>query len=316
MTVIHGKATQRLLVTGASGFIGQQLVPELRQRGFSVRAAVRRAAGGGEEISVGQIDANTDWSAALRDVDCVIHLAGRAHVLDDSESDALNAYRTINADGTRALADAAARAGVRRFIFISSIKVNGESTTDKPFLPDDEPLPSDPYGISKLEAEQSLWTISQRTGMEICVIRPPLVYGPRVRGNFQRLVKLIETGLPLPFGAVRNRRSFVSIYNLCDLIIRCIDAEAARGKVFLVSDGNDMSVGELIREIAGAIDRPARLIGVPPALLRFVFSAIFRRREYDRLCGSLQVDIEETCQLLDWRPPMSVPDSLRYSFSQ
>ncbi|MDH3513235.1 MAG: SDR family oxidoreductase [Gammaproteobacteria bacterium] len=308
--------SERLLLTGASGFVGYGLLSDLGQQGYAVRAAVRRPLGVREEILIGDINADTTWSEALRGIDCVIHLAGRAHVLNDSEENALSAYREINSAGTRSLAAAAAEAGIRRFIFVSSIKVNGEVNSGQPFTADDIPLPKDAYGISKLEAEQSLWQIANQSGMEVCIIRPPLVYGPGVKGNFQRLVRLVRSGIPLPFGAVQNHRSLVSVYNLRDLIIRCITSEAASGKVFLVSDGIDMSIGGLISRLGAALGCPARLIPVPPGLLRMVFTLLGRKMEFERLCGSLQVDIEETCRLLNWHPPVSVDAGLQRTVSQ
>ena len=236
--------------------------------------------------------------------------------MNDTDRNPLETFRKINTDGTRCLANAAAAAGVRRFIFISSIKVNGEATVRRAFTADDTPTPEDAYGISKYEAEQSLWQVADRSGMEVCVIRPPLVYGPGVKGNFQRLVSWVKSGVPLPFGAIQNHRSLVSVYNLRDLIMRCITSDAARGKVFLVSDGSDMSIGELIRQLGAAIGCPTRLISMPPLFLKFMFTVAGRQNEFERLCGSLQVDIEQTCSLLDWQPPVSVPDGLQRMMSR
>ena len=300
-------------MTGASGFIGQGLLPRLREDGYVVRTAVREPAGLENEVRVGSIGPDTAWADAVAGIDCVIHLAGRAHVMKETAARPLDAFRHINTEGTRALAEAAAAAGVRRFIFLSSIKVNGEFTEKRPFRPDDVPSPQDAYGTSKLEGENVLWEIRRQAGMEVCVIRPPLVYGPGVKGNFSRLVSLIKAGVPLPFLAVKNRRSLVSIYNLADLICRCIDSRGADGEVLLVSDGEDISTAELIRELSAAMGRPSRLVYIPTGILRLILATVGREREYQRLCGSLQVDISATRRLLDWAPPLSVTESLRKS---
>ena len=303
----------RILVTGANGFVGRSLLPELTRHGHEVRPAVRRASGLEAELVVGDIGPRTDWAGALRGVDCVVHLAGRAHVLRDEAADPLAVYREVNTEGTRSLARAAHEAGVRRFVFVSSIKVNGEATNERPFTAADPPAPLDAYGMSKLEAEQALRAIAGASGLETCVIRPVLVYGPGAKGNFERLVRLIDSGWPLPFGAIANRRSLVSVFNLADLIVRCISHPAAAGGTFLVSDGEALSTAELIRRIAAALRRPPRLVPVPPAILRIVFAALGRSGEFTRLCGSLAVDIADTCRRLEWQPPVTVEEGLRRS---
>ena len=317
-------------VTGATGFVGNAVVCELASHGFDVRAVVRMVnASSSPSVSnithtaVGDIDSHTDWSAALTGVDCVIHCAARAHVMHETEADALAAYRSVNVQGTRRLAEQAAAAGVRRLVFLSSVKVDGE-TTDGLLHPFGSPrfarddgggvdavAPADPYGISKWEAEQALWEVSARTGLEVVVVRPPLVYGPGVKGNLARLLRLVRSGMPLPFGAVQNKRSLIGLDNLVDLLIRCVDHPAAAGQTFLVSDGEDLSTPDLLRHMAAAMGRSARLYPVPVSLLRLAASALGKRAEIDRLVGSLQIDSSHTRQVLGWAPPVSVQEGIR-----
>jgi nucleoside-diphosphate-sugar epimerase len=311
MTGIQPLSAQRILVTGASGFVGIGLLPELMKKGYLVRAAVRRNLGVCEEIHVGDIGRDTIWDEALDEVDIVIHLAGRAHVLNESLKDPLPLYREVNTEGTRRLADAAAAARVRRFIFVSSIKVNGESTADQPYTADDDPAPEDAYGISKWEAEKALWEVAGQSGMEVCVIRPPLIYGPGVKGNLRRLIRLVKSGLPIPLGAVQNLRSLVSVYNLHDLIIRCVEHPAASGRTFLISDGEDLSISDLLRKLSREMDCSLRLLPVPPTLLKLALTLLGRKRDFERLCGSLQVDITAAKTILDWQPPVHVDDGVR-----
>jgi nucleoside-diphosphate-sugar epimerase len=303
----------RMAVTGASGFVGSALLGRLIVHHVCVCALLRKPSEllGVETAVVGPLQSADELGLALSGMDTVIHLAGRAHVMVETGGDPLSAYRSSNVEGTRRLAQAAAEAGVKRLIFVSSIKVNGERTEGRPFHAFDTPNPEDAYGISKAEAEQVLKDIGARTGLEVCIIRPPLVYGPGVKGNFSRLMKLIEKGVPLPFGAVRNQRSLVSLDNLCDLIIRCIAHPKAAGQTFLVSDGEDLSTPELLTRMGEAMRRPAKLIPFPLTLLRLGFALIGRGREYERLTGSLQVDIEHTRRTLAWSPPLSVSESLR-----
>jgi len=279
------------MVTGANGFVGRVLVRELMSRAIQLRAVVRHTGHGlPGEVGIGEVNTFTRWESALRGVDCIIHLAGRVHVIDDAARDPLRAYREVNVAGTRRLAEEAVRAGVRRFIFISSIRVNGERTHTEPFRASDEPMPEDPYGISKLEAERALREVSDQTGLEVVVIRPPLVYGPGVKGNFRRLMSLVEWGMPLPLGSINNRRSMVSVFNLCDLIIHCIEYPAAANGTFLVSDGEDVSTPDLIRRLAETMGRRAWLLPVPERILGLAMKLVGRQGEFIRLCGSLQVD--------------------------
>ena len=275
-------------VTGASGFVGAALCGELHARGFAVRGTVRSlhssfSASGVEPVEVANLDAATDWSSALVGVDCVIHCAARAHVMHETEADALAAYRSVNVDGSRRLAEQAAVAGVRRLVYLSSIKVNGEQTAlGAPLLFSDAPAPEDPYGVSKWEAEQALWVAAANTGMEVVVVRSPLVYGPGAKGNLVRLLKLVRSGVPLPVGAMQNQRSLVGLDNLVDLLIRCVDHPAAAGQTFLVSDGQDLSTPELIRSMASAMDKSPRLIPVPVPLLCLAGRMTGKAAEVDR----------------------------------
>jgi len=308
-----------IAVTGAAGFVGAALCGELYSRGFAVRSVVRslhsaEPASSVEQIAVSNLDAATDWSSALRGVDCVIHCAARAHVMHETEADALAAYRSVNVDGSRRLAEQAAAAGVRRLVYLSSIKVNGESTDGlpRPFgARNDEVNPEDSYGVSKWEAEQALWAVAASTCLEVVVVRPPLVYGPSVKGNLARLLKLVRLGVPLPFGAVQNQRSLIGLDNLVDLLIRCVDHPAAAGQTLLVSDGEDISTPDLLRYMANALGRSARLLPVSVALLRLVGHALGKQAEIDRLVGSLKIDSRHTRELLDWNPPVSVAEGIR-----
>jgi nucleoside-diphosphate-sugar epimerase len=307
------------VVTGASGFVGNSLLKSLLSCGFRVRAVVRAGAPaelpgcfGVERAILGDISASTSWSSVLTNVDCVVHCAARAHLMHETAGDSLAAYRAVNVDGSRRLAEQAAAAGVRRLVFLSSIKVNGEQTAlGAPFLRSDTPAPQDAYGVSKSEAEQALWEVSAKTGLEIVVVRPPLVYGPEVKGNLARLLKLVRLGLPLPLGALQNKRSLIGLDNLVDLLIRCVDHPEAAGQTFLVSDGEDLSTPDLIRHMAGAINRSPRLFPVPVSLLRLAGSALGKRAEIDRLVGSLQIDSSHTRRVLGWTSPVRVQEGIR-----
>lgn len=247
---------------------------------------------------------------ALQGVDCVVHLAARAHVLDENGTDPLADYRRINVEATRNLAQQAATTGVRRFVFLSSIKVNGETTDERPFNRDDTPQPLDAYGISKREAEDALRRIGADTGMEIVILRPPLVYGPGVKGNFLRLLRAVAHGMPLPLDSINNRRSLVYIGNLVDAIISCMDVPAAAGKTYLVSDGEDVSTPALVRKLAAALGTPPRLLPCPPALLHFGAALLSKRATVMRLTGSLTVDSSALRQELGWQPRYSLDQGL------
>lgn len=307
-----------VLITGATGFVGRVLASQLAGcEKFYVSAALRSDNGFDECPSqvVGDFSDNTDWSSALIDQQVVIHAAARAHIMKDEVADPLAEYCKVNVEGTLNLARQAAAAGVKRFIFISSIKVNGEQTPlGKPFTADDTPSPEDAYGISKMEAEQGLRQLAAKTGMEVVIIRPPLVYGPNVKGNFASMIKLVEKGLPLPLGAVHNKRSLVALDNLVDLIITCIDHPAAANQVFLAGDGKDLSTTELLRGVARAMGKPARLIPVPAGLLQLGATVLGKKAMAQRLLGSLQVDISKARELLGWTPPLTVEQGLKRCF--
>lgn len=264
---------------------------------------------------VGEFSADTDWSSALAGQQVVVHAAARAHIMKDEVADPLAEYRRVNVEGTLNLARQAVGAGVRRFIFISSIGVNGNFNT-RPFCADDPPSPAEPYAQSKGEAEQGLMQLVAETGIEVVIIRPPLVYGSGAPGNFGSLVRWIEKGFPLPLGAIHNKRSLVGIDNLVDLIIRCIDHPAAANQVFLAGDGEDLSTTELLRGVGRAMGKPARLIPVPAGMLQFGATLLGKRAMAQRLLGSLQVDISKTCELLDWKPPYTVEEGLRRCFER
>lgn len=302
----------RVLVTGASGFIGRALCETLAARGLAVRAAVRSpAALPGEVRTVGEIGPGTEWRRLLAHVDAVIHLAARVHVLGDTAVDPLAEYRAVNVAGTARLAHECAAARVPRLVFVSSIKVNGERSGVWPFTEADAPAPEDPYGVSKLEAEEALRSITAATGLDVVVVRPCLVYGPGVRGNLDRLLTAIERGLPLPLASVRNQRSLMGLANLCDLLLRCATDPRAAGETFLASDGHDLSTPQLIRWLADGVGRPARLLPVPPSWLRLGARVAGAQAAYERLCGTLQADSSKARELLDWQPPIPVDDGLR-----
>ena len=305
----------KILVTGASGFVGKFLCRELSRKNNLVVAALRSTIvvnSCAEQVKIKAIGRATDWSQALQDVEVVVHLAARVHVMNEVAVDALAEFRKVNVEGTLNLAMQAAKAGVKRFIFVSSIKVNGEHTSaDCPFTANDDANPQDPYGISKHEAEQGLFLIAQQTGMEVVIIRPPLVYGAGVKANFASMMRVVKRGIPLPLGAIHNKRSFVYVGNLVSLIVRCIDHPAAANQVFLVSDGHDLSTTELLQKCALALGVKARLLPVPQKLLAFSLALLGKRAVAQRLCGNLQVDINKARILLDWVPLVSVEDGLK-----
>ena len=304
-----------ILLTGGSGFVGRAVWRSLEKRS-SVRLALRgpTPAGFPEGIDVVQasISPAQDWIGAVAGVSVVVHCAARVHVMNEEATDPLAEFRRVNVNGTLRLARQAAAAGVQRFLFISSIGVNGGETFGQPFVADREVVPHTPYALSKHEAEVRLRELSGETGMEVVVIRPPLVYGPNAPGNFASLMKWLNSGIPLPLGAISaNHRSFVFLDNLVDLIVTCINHPAAANQTFLVSDDEDLSTAALLRRVAAALGRPARLIPVPVGLITLGAKMIGRPGIAQRLCGSLQVDIGKTKELLGWSPPVSVDEGLR-----
>ena len=302
---------QVVLVTGATGFIGGHLLPSLS--GNPVRVALRSAGQNAgpraDRIYVGDVNGRTEWTGALAGVRCVVHMAAHVHAMKQTADDR-RSFHEVNALGTERLALAAAAAGVRRFIFVSSIKVNGESTTDRPFSASDEPHPVDAYGISKWEAEQRLFRVAADANMEAVVVRPTLVYGSGVGGNFLKLLSWVDKGVPLPLRSIANARSVLNVWNLCGLLARMVEIPAIDSGVFLVSDGLELSTPELIRRVAAAMNRSARLVPVPATLLKAAGALTGTSSSIDRLCDSLTVDITPTCQYLDWRPSVSTEEGL------
>jgi nucleoside-diphosphate-sugar epimerase len=307
--------TKRLLITGSSGFVGKALCEQAVHHGLAINGAqrtCREVPSFIEPFVVGEINGVTDWGNALRDVNVVVHLAARVHVMHDTEADPLTVFRTVNVDGTLNLACQAAAAGVKRFVFVSSVKVNGESTiAGQAFTEDDVPNPQNAYGQSKFEAEQGLQQISAETGMEVVIIRPPLVYGPRVKANFASLMRAVKRGWPLPLGAVHNLRSLVTLDNLVDFIVTCITHPQAANQTFLVSDGQDLSTTELVLGMAQAAGVPMRLLSVPVWALYAGASLLGKGDAVQRLCDNLQVDISKARSTLGWVPPVTVKEGLR-----
>ena len=283
----------KILITGQNGFIGKALFDLLKQQGHQVRGTVRnkqKTQKNKDILVVGNIDSTTDWKDPLTDVEVVIHLANRAHVLNDQVRDPLAIFREVNVAGTIQLAKQAVESGVKRFIFVSSIKVNGEQTSKHPFTVNDKPNPQDPYAISKLEAENTLRKIAQKSSMEIVIIRPPLVYGQGVKGNFQRLSRLVELGIPLPFSSIKNKRSLISLDNLLQILSKAVIDPAVANQTFLVSDGRDLSTPQLIKKIANSIGKPARLFPFPIKLLKVIGRLTGQSEIINRLTENLQID--------------------------
>lgn len=300
-----------VLVTGSTGFVGQVAVQRLRDDGWVVRSAVRGPTKAPEEFSVGAIGADTDWTQVLDGVDVVLHLAARTHRPGNTPADQQD-YTITNVHGTEQLARQAVAAGVRRFVFCSSIKVNGEATPpDQPYRADDEPKPEDAYGISKHQAEEKLFEVCQGTAMEPVVVRPPLVYGPAVKANFLRLFGHVAKGRPLPLAAISNRRSIVYVENLVDLLVTCATHPAAANQRFLVADDGPLSTIELARGIATALNRKTRELALPPALLKLAATTVGRRAWFERLAGSLVVDTQKTKSVLEWNPPFRTHQGLK-----
>jgi nucleoside-diphosphate-sugar epimerase len=304
-----------LTITGATGFVGRAACAEALVRHLDVRAVTRAACAlppGSQQVLVGDIDGATEWGPALVNCDVLVHLAARVHVMRESDADPLGSFRRVNVEGTLNLARQAAAAGVRRFVFVSSIKVNGESTlSGKPFSESDAPLPTDAYGVSKMEAEQGLHELAARSGLEVTIIRPPLVYGPGVKANLAALLGAVQKGWPLPLGAVQNLRSFVALGNLVDFIFTCAAHPLAANQTFLVSDGHDLSTPELVHGLARAAGVSARLLPVPVWALQAGAALLGKSDALGRLCGNLQLDISKARRVLGWSPPVGVADALQ-----
>lgn len=307
---------KNVLVTGANGLIGNALCRRLLAKGWHVRGAIRfpskKAALplGVDTVEIGSIGPSTEWEPALEGIDTVVHLAARVHVMKAGTADPIAAYRNINVAGTKHLAHLASSKEVRRFVYVSSINVNGEGRAD-PYTEADQPAPVDLYGISKFEAEQELQSIADKTGLELVIVRSPLVYGPEVKANFLQLVKLINRGVPLPFAGVRNHRSMIFLENLVDALLICLTHPGAVGNTFLVSDGKDISTPELVQKISSALGKTPRLYPFPPKVLHLLAKALGRSRAASRLLDSCTVDSSKIHTELDWKPPFSMEEGLR-----
>lgn len=306
----------QLLITGSSGFVGRRLIQQLQgHTNYNIRALVRRMP---DVLSTGvdygllpDFSAVTAEHPALQGIDVVVHLASRVHVMNDTESDPLEAFRRVNVGHTLQLAHSAVAAGAKRFIFVSSVKVNGEQTVlGRPYSETDKPLPVDPYGISKMEAEDALRELAVQTGLEVVIVRPVLVYGPGVKANFSNMMKWLNKGVPLPFGAISNQRSLVALDNLVSFILTCVSHPAAANQTFLISDGEDVSTTQLLVRLGKSLGSPARLMPVPEWLLVLGAILLGRKSLSQRLCGSLQVDITKGRQLLGWAPVVTLDEGL------
>jgi nucleoside-diphosphate-sugar epimerase len=311
----------KTLVTGASGFVGRLLCSELIRLGQPVRAALRTSSnfdlGGCEVVNITDINATTDWDSALKDISTVIHLAARVHVMRDNVSDPLAEFRRVNVAGTERLAYSAAANGVKRLVYVSSIKVNGEETQGgQRFSEADAPCPQDPYGVSKMEAELALRHIARKTGLEVVIVRPPLVYGAGVKGNFAQMLKVLSKGIPLPFASVHNQRSLIYVGNLVDALIVCAMHPAAVGNTYLVSDGEDISTPDLLRQLGAAIGCPVRLFPCSPAFLKLAGQLVGKSAQVERLLGALCVDSGKIQRELNWCPPYTLRDGLHNAGSQ
>lgn len=303
-----------LAITGATGMVGSALIFELsNSKEYKVKGFCRTLPRADEDllIAVGPLE-TADLLDDLTGVDAIIHTAARAHIMEDEADDPLAEYRKVNVQGTLNLARQAVEAGVKRFVFVSSVKVNGEATElNCPYTPEQQPAPEDAYGVSKLEAEQALTELCKESGMELVIVRPVLVYGPGVKANFLSMMSWVNRGIPLPLGAVNNKRSIVALDNLVDLLIVCATHPNAAGEVFFASDGNDLSTTEMLQEIGKGLGKPARLLPIPPALLDAGFSMIGKKDMIRRVLNSLQVDSEKNYRLLNWRPPVSTAEAMK-----
>lgn len=303
----------KVLVTGSTGFVGSRVVELSEEREWEVVPIVRKASQiKPNSFAVPSIDSTTDWSGAFDGVDCVVHCAARVHQMKDCEQNFLTTYREVNTLGTLNLAKQAVEAGIKRFVFVSSIKVNGEQTeAGEPFKPNLTNIPVDPYGLSKYEAEVGLRKIAEDTGLEVVIIRPPLVYGPGVKANFSSMMFLIDKGVPLPLGAVHNQRSLVYIDNLSYLILKCSEHPNAPGHTFLVSDEHDVSTTDLIKHLAMAMRKAPRLIPIPMSWIQIGSSLFGKKHLAQKLCANLQVDTNLTKEVLDWVPPVPFKEGIK-----
>ena len=310
----------KVLVTGADGFVGKAVCRRLLRAGYAPRAglwgsvlwpALQTATPGLSEFAViGDLGANPNLNEALEDVAVIVHLAARVHIMHDVTVDPLTEYRRVNVGGTVALACAAAKWGVRRMVFVSTVKVNGESTSGRPFTEEDPPDPQDPYAVSKWEAEEALRAVAAKTGLEIAIVRPPLVYGPGVSANFLRLIRLVERGIPLPMPETKNRRSLIGVENLADFLVLCVSHPGAANETFMVSDGEDVSTRDLAAQLARALGRSGRFLTVPEVALRFAARLVGKEAAADRLLGSLTVSSDKARRTLGWKAPVTLDSGL------
>jgi nucleoside-diphosphate-sugar epimerase len=305
------------LITGATGFIGQATCEQLLARGWAVKGTVRsssqnvdRLATGVIPCSVDSMGPGTDWRMALSGIDVIVHLAARVHIMKEIAEDSLMEFRQVNTHATERLGRMAAQTGVRRLVFLSTIKVNGESTGNQAFTEADTPNPQDAYALSKWEAEQALKRVAAETGLDVVILRSPLAYGPGVKGNFLRLLQAVQRGIPLPLASIRNRRSLVFLGNLVEAIITCMTHPQAKGKTYLLSDDEHISTAELISHIAHALRKPARLWPFPVELLRLAAKLAGKSAEADRLLSSLQVDSSKIRSELGWKPSSSLDQGM------
>lgn len=294
---------KKIFITGSTGFVGKHFIKELVKRNISFVP--------GDRTLYGDLVKQKNWEGLLNGCDKVVHLAARVHVMDETSSDPLANFRLNNVEVTLDIARAAKKVGVKRFLFISSVKVNGEETFDRPFKANDTPSPQDPYGISKMEAERELLELHESGIFEVVIIRPPLIYGIGVKANFEKLFYFVNIGLPIPFGLVKNKRSLVSVLNLVDLIITTLTHPKAGGEIFMVSDDRDLSLSELIKLMAKVQSKPAHLLSVPVGLMKFGAKILGKKSYTDRLFGNLQVDITPTLQILNWSPPFTFEDTFK-----
>ena len=312
----YDMSNNRILVTGANGFVGSRLCRTAFEKGYQIRAVVRQKIGAidsyGDVVEVNDISPSTDWSSTLSGVDVVIHLAARVHVMSDSATDPLAEYRRVNVEGTRKLASMAEKAGVKRIVYVSTIKVNGEKTEGSPFREGDIPSPGDPYSVSKWEAEMVLHDLSVRGGIEVVIVRPPLVYGLGVKGNLLRLMQYIHRGYPLPFGGIRNSRSLISLDNLVDILLLSSARTECAGQTFVVSDGEDISTPCLIKKIADAMGKKPKLINFPGSVISFAAAIVPALKPVaDRLTSSLTIDSSKFSNMLQWVPPQTVNEGVK-----
>lgn len=304
----------QVLITGAAGFVGKVLVESLANEACLVRLALRANESNAQQdyFSVGNINANTNWQNALGSIDVVIHLAARVHVMRETSDDPLAEFREVNVLGTEHLARSAAATGVKRLVYVSSIKVNGEETqSGQAYSEQSNPAPQDPYGVSKWEAEQVLHQVAKETGLEVVIVRPPLVYGPDVKGNFAQMISVVARGVPLPFASVNNKRSLIYVKNLVDALILCATHPSAAGNTYLLSDGEDVSTSDLLRKLAVATGKKPRLFSCPVVLLELAARMFGKSAQVGRLLGSLQVDSSKIRRELGWMPPFSMDDGLK-----